>query len=179
MKNVNPLVWQHGLMAGAIIVVIALVGYLMGPSAMVSTPMSVGSGGIVLVAMFLSGFAIRKDESGFLVYKRAFGHIMLVTALATLASGVFNILLYNFIASPEFVESMIRVVQEKTMESMASFGAPNSMIQEIEATLEEELRKGFSVAGLLQGLVWNLALWAVPALIVALIVRRNPDVDFA
>lgn len=178
MKNVNPLVWQHGLMAGAILIAIALVGYLMGPSAMVSAPMSVGSGGIVLVAMFLSGFAIRKDEGGFLAYKRAFGHIILVTAIAVFASGLFNIVLYNFIASPEFVESMIRVVQEKTLESMASFGAPKSMVAEIEATLEEELRKGFSVAGLLQGLVWNMALWAIPALIVALVVRRNPDAEF-
>jgi hypothetical protein len=179
MKNLNPLVWQHGLMAAALMIVIALVGYLMGPSVMVSAPMSVGTGGVVFAAMFLSGFAIRKDEGGFIAYKRALGHILAVTAIAIFASGLFNIVLYNYIASPEFVESMIRMVQEKTVESMSSFGAPQSMIREIEATLEEELRKGFSVAGLLQGLLWNMLMWAIPALIVALVVRRHSDVDFA
>ena len=42
MKNVNPLLWQHAALASALLVVLLLTGYLMGPSVMVSTPMSVG-----------------------------------------------------------------------------------------------------------------------------------------
>lgn len=178
MKNVNPLLWQHAALASALLVVLLLTGYLMGPSVMVSTPMSVGQLGVVLIAMLLLGLAVRKSEDGVLSYKRAFGHVMLVAVVAIFASGVFSIVLYEFIAPAEFVEAMIRTVKEKTLDSMASFGAPSAMIEEVESTLDAELRKGFSTAGLLQGLLWNALLWAIPALLVALVVRRKPDAAF-
>lgn len=178
MKNVNPLVWQHGGLAGALIVVMLLVGYLSGPQFMVSTTMSLVQGGVLLFAMIFSGVQIRKDLGGYWSFGRAFLHAMLTTAVVLAVSGIFSIILYNFIAGPDFIDSMVRSVQDKTIESMSAFGAPQSMIDEVQETLEVELRKGFSVGGLLQGLLWNLLFWAIPALIVAAVLKRKPENEF-
>ena len=179
MKSINSLVWQHGLIAGGLTVVMTLTAFLIGPTAMVSTPMSVAQLGIVLVTMVVSGLAIRRDEGGFLIWKRAWLHLMLVVGILSVVGALFNIVMYEWIATPEFLDSMIRITKEKTVESMSAFGVPSSMVEEIETGIEAEMLKSLSPLGLIKGVFWSALIWAIPAMIVALVIRRNDHAEYA
>ena len=179
MKSINPLVWQHGLIAGGLTVVMTLTAFLMGPAAMVSTPMSAAQLGIVLVTMVVSGLAIRRDEGGILIWKRAWVHLILVVGVLSVVGALFNMVMYEWIATPEFLDSMIRITKEKTVESMSAFGVPSSMLEEIETGIESKMLDSLSPLGLAQGVLWSALIWAVPAMIVALVIRRNENAEYA
>lgn len=169
---------KHGLILGAITIVMTLAVYAIDYSLMVSLKFALLSFLIFLGYGIYAGISFRKEIGGFLSFKDAFLHGFILFALSALISTIFSILLYTVI-DPELGQKLTDVSVQNAEEMMKGFG-----MQEGEA-FDEAMEKArtdaagrFTVGGLALGYVWALIGCAVFALITGAIVKKKKPETF-
>ncbi|PCJ80504.1 MAG: hypothetical protein COA49_08525 [Bacteroidetes bacterium] len=164
--RINNLVWQHGMMAALISVILSLVAYIIGIEILTGWQIGVAQSVLIITTMVVVSRTIRTNEGGFISYGRVLGHIMLSTLCILFASALFNIILFNVI-NTDLVDVMVEINTERVAEMMKSFGLDEKLLEETMAETRLEIEKGFTVLGSIKGVIFGSIFWGVIALIVA------------
>jgi len=128
--------------------------------------------GIVIYA----GIEYRRLVGGYLGYGQAWQHAFVVFAISGVISVLFQLLLYNIIDT-ELPEKMADAIVENTRGMMENFGAPPDQIDSQLEKVRTDSVDRFTILGMVKGFGFQLIFYAVFALIVALITRKNPPIE--
>lgn len=135
---------------------------------------SLGSFVISFVLLFIFAKNYRNKElGGYISFSEAFKFTMLVIVFSTLISLVYTYIFNAFIA-PDYMENLMAVLQQKTMNFMESKGVPEAQMEKALEKFEEiptiwkSLRQT-AVSGLIGG--------AIISLIVSAIVKKRIEDD--
>lgn len=163
----------YGVIGGLIGVAISLIIYLVNPmlfadwwAGLLSLPISI----IILLA---AGFAIRKDNGGYLKFGEAFLNLLVTGVIMTAIGVVFQIVLFHVI-DPELPALLTEQAIQNTAEMMSKFGMPEAQMEEAMQNAAESIETAYSVGNLLLGIIWGAVWYAILSLILGLIVKRNP-----
>lgn len=163
---------KYGVIIAVINIIITLLLYIIDVSLMASWWLAI----IILVLNFClvlyAGFQWRKENGGFLSFKSAFISTFLVLAAMGFISLCFQILLYNVI-DPDLRETLTDASIEQAQAMMESFGAPDEQMDEALEKARETTYEKFSVGGMFQTYLWSLIFYAIGALIIGAIVKKN------
>lgn len=170
---------QHGLRWGAIfgliLVIISLLIYIIDITIIVSSYIS-----ILWLAIFI-GFGIfvgrdlRSKLGGYLSFKSAFLHALVVFAIGGFIGTLFDFILYNYI-DPEIIPILIDSQMETTMKAMETFGGGSTDMMD---NMADGIEKGYTIQAQALGFLWKLVLYALGALIVGGInKKKNKEEEF-
>lgn len=159
-------------MAGAGLI---LMGYLLAYMVRFESLMGAWTGPailtIVVMVMVMVLITVRKEE-GALRFGRAFGLSLLAGMLARMGYTVFNLLLFH-VMRPDLKDAFVDLVMDKTNEAFGSFGG--AMQGNMDVIFEKSTRFSISVPGQLLDAAMSVFWIGFVALIVAAIMKRNPD----
>jgi len=159
-------------MAGAGLI---LMGYLLAYMIQFESLMGVWTGPMILtvvvMVMIMVLITVRNEEGG-LRFGRAFGLSLLAGMLARLGYNLFNLLLFH-VMRPDLAAAYVDLVMDKTNQTYDSFGG--AMPGNMEVILERSTRFSISVPGQLLDAVMSVFWIGFVALIVAAVMKRNPD----
>ena len=125
------------------------------------------------LAIAISIVSVAKSKSlldGFISFKQAFTSYFITIAVGLLIAVVVNILIFVVI-DPDAALALKEQIIEVTVSMMERFGTPDEAINEAVEKLENE--NSFSVGSQLQSYIIQLLIYAVPGLLVALIMKRT------
>lgn len=166
----------QGVIGGLILVALNLLIYVIDPMLMANWWLGFVFLPLIFIILLVSGFNIRKAEGGYLKFGKAFLSVFVAGMIMSLLSTIWNIILFN-VVDPGLAEALMDVMAEKMLAMMEGFGAPMDEI-------EDEMQKGFdeaagqfSIGGQLLGFVTGAFWWAIGALIIGAIVKKNPPAD--
>lgn len=163
---------KHGMILGAISIVIVVLFYVIDSSIMVSFKFL----GLMLVVglgyVIYAGINFRSEGDGFLSYGKAYQHGFLALAVSGVIGTIFGIILYQ-VVDPDLANRMTEAIIRNTEEMMAGFGAPQESIDKAIEDMRTDLPSQFTVGGqaltFLKSLIW----YAIIAAITSLFVRKN------
>jgi hypothetical protein len=167
---------SYGLLAGLFLVVINLIIYLIDPLLLANWMLGFALLPIAFIALLVVGLRIRKAEGGYLSFGKAFVSVFVASLIIAVVGTIYQVLLFN-VVDPNLAGDLIEQSLENMMVMFERFDLP---VDEIEKQLEparEQMEQQFSIGGQLLGLVYQAFGWAIGALIVAAIVKRNPPVE--
>jgi hypothetical protein len=166
--NLNQNALNQGAAAGALVVVVKLIAYIIGIDAYMSTPVSLGALVFVIAGMCIACIATRKMD-GHLTFQDAFRTAWLASAVATGVVLVFEVLLFALI-DPEMSTKVVDFTVESMQNDLSGFMAmSDSIIEETRASMLWWSGAGGKSIGWLIG----LAFWAVVSAIVGAAFKRN------
>lgn len=167
---------SYGLLAGLFLVAINLIIYLIDPMLLANWLLGVALFTFAFIALLVVGLNIRKAEGGYLPFGKAFVSVFVASLIIAVVGTIYQVLLFN-VVDPNLAGDLIEQSMENMMAFFERFDLP---IDEIEKQLEtnrEQMVNQYSLGGQTLGLVFEAFLWAIGALIVAAIVKRNPPVE--
>jgi len=167
---------SYGLVAGLFLVAINLLIYLIDPMLLANWWLGFALLPIAFIALLIVGLRIRKAEGGYLPFGKAFLSVFVASLIIAVVGTIYQVLLFN-VVDPNLAGDLIEQSLENMMAMFERFDLP---VDEIEKQLEparEQMAQQFSVGGQLLGLIYQAFGWAIGALIVAAIVKRNPPVE--
>ncbi len=168
---------SQGVIGGLILVAINLLIYVVDPMLMANLWLVfVFPSFLYLILLLVAGFNIRKAESGYLKFGKAFLSVFVAGLIMSLLSTIWNIILFNVI-DPGLAEALMETMVENMLAMMERFGLP---VEEIEGEMQrrfEEAAAQFQISGQILGFFTGAFWWAIGALIVGAIVKKNPPVD--
>ncbi|RUA35145.1 MAG: hypothetical protein DSY77_03255 [Bacteroidetes bacterium] len=170
---------QHGLKWGAIfgliLIIISLLIYIVDITIIVSSYIS-----ILWIAIFIgigifAGRDFRTKLGGYLSFKNAFLHALVVFAIGGFIGTVFDFILYNYI-DPEIIPILIDTQIETTMKAMETLGGGSTDVMD---NMAEGIEKGYTLQAQALGFLWKLVLYVIGALIVGAInKKKNKEEEF-
>lgn len=163
----------YGVAAGLVVSVITLLAYLIDKSLLANWWFGMIMLPIPVVAMVMAGIAIRK-EKGSLPFGEAFLNTFITGVIFSAISVIFQILLYHAI-DPELPSFLMEKAMENTASMMEKFGVPESQMDEAMEEAAKSIGDAFKVGNQLLSIFWSAIVWGIVALIVAAIIKRNPE----
>lgn len=161
---------KHGLYLGILMILITAILYAVNLDLMTKWWLNIILFGIILTFGIVSSMKSRKLLNGFISFKQAFSSYFITVAIGVILSTVFSILLFNVI-DPEAAEVLKEKIVQASVQMMENFGAPNSEIDKAVAVMNEQDQ--FSLVSQLKSIAWQLLVYAVIGLLVALIVKKT------
>lgn len=175
-----PTLFKHGLkwaiITGVVSILIAIILYVIDYTLMVQLKVLLISLLIYLGLAIYAGIEYRNSVGGFLSYGKAWQHAMVIFAISSLISVLFNLLMYNVI-DPELPAKLTEASMENTREMMVGFGAPEDQIDKALQDAKARTENQFTVGGMAMGYLIAVAVSAVMALISSIFVKRNEPVE--
>ncbi len=171
--KINPAAVRHGAAVGAVQVALTLIAYIVNTSWLFDPWFGVSSWVLIFVGMYLALKGIRQEEGNVLSFGRAWGHAYVVAAVNTFIVIGFSIVLYHVI-DPGLIGVAVQISMERIEEVAALMGG-SERISEIFEEMEPEIRKGLSPAGQAMSGVWSMLFYAIPTVVMALVMRRKED----
>jgi len=158
---------RYGLLLGLISILLTLVLYFINPEFLFNIVRSGPLFILTIAFMVLAVLAARKANSGLISFGNAFVVAWLVGIIYTLLSGLFDFVLQTYI-DPNLLEVQ-RQLTVDAMESMSSILNEEQM----EDAIDQAAIAIGKPSTVLIGLVSSALLSAIPALIIAAILKRN------
>lgn len=168
---------KHGLILGAISIVLSLVYYAVDYTLLATIKIALLSLVILIGYTIYAGISYRKEIGGFMLFKHAFVHGFVVFVVAGLLSTVFNIVLHTVI-DPELGQKLTDVSVQNAEEMMRGFGMPEDKLDEALEKARTDAAGRYTIAGLAIGYIWFLVVSAILALITGAIVKKKQPVAF-
>jgi hypothetical protein len=166
--KLNQHALNQGAAAGALVVVMKLIAYLLGITAYMSTTVASGSLVFVIAGMCIACIAERKREGG-LTFRDAFRTAWVAAAVSTLLVLVFELLLFG-VVDPELAGNIAEI-------TMAKMETDLSGLMELPKELQEETRASIAWwsggVGKIVGSLFSLLFWGVIAAIVGATLKRD------
>lgn len=139
---------------------------------------SFGAGIVIIVIravlLALSPIQVRKKAGGFISFKHAFSAVVISTLVSSIPYLIIAFLLFKVI-DPDAAVQMKELTIQATADSMQSWGVDQATIdQSIE---EIDKTDQYSFASLFKGLLTSVIVAALYGLIVAAIVKKNPEFE--
>jgi hypothetical protein len=163
---------MYGLIAGLIYAFFSFVLYLLGIEVLLG-PARLLPFTLVMAAVVIFGFLIRKEAGGYMTYKEAFLTLLTMFIVAEAVNVVYLYLLYNVI-DPELPQTIKNIAIEKFEEAesvLSPFMSPSQLDQVIEELESKDPTYRISTAfrDFISGAFFSLFL----SLLAALILRKN------
>ncbi len=159
---------NQGAAAGALVVVMKLIAYLLGVAAYMSTTVAIGSMVFVIAGMCIACVGERKREGG-LSFKGAFRIAWIAACVSSLLVLVFELILFSLV-DPELAGNIAEF-------TMAKVEADLSGLMELPKELQEETRASVTwwsgAMGKTVGSLFGLLFWGVIAAIVGATLKRD------
>ncbi|SMG24241.1 Protein of unknown function [Marivirga sericea] len=170
---------QHGLKWGAIfgliLIIITLLIYIIDITIIVSQYISVLWLAIFIGFGIFAGRDLRSKLGGYLSFKSAFLHALVIFAIGGFIGTVFDFVLYNYI-DPEIIPILVDIQMETTMKAMETFGGGSN---EMMDNMADGIQKGYTLQAQALGFLWKIVLYALGALIVGAInKKKNKEEEF-
>ncbi len=165
-----------GTIAGAVLVIVNIVIYLIDPLLLANWWLGLAMLPLMLAILLVIGLRIRTSEGGFITFGNAFLWLFVAGMIAGLISTIWLVLLHNVI-DPELGELLIEETFERMMTMMEGLGAPMEQVEAEFDKARSEMEQQYTPATLFKGWLYSAIGWALGALIVSLIVKRQPPVD--
>lgn len=160
-------------MLGCLQLIVMLSQYLIGPDSFASFTFlmimfAVNTGLIVYI-----GIRYRKMNDNVLIFKDAFNVVFMTMLISTGISVLGQIVLFHVI-DPELPKQIQEIMLQKTIGFMEKFGVPQEEIDKAVDDMNNRMDE-YSVINMLKGFLWYSVIGAVMALIIAAIIKKNPD----
>ena len=167
---------KHGLIVGAITIVLTVIAYstslsFMGSFKFVGTVFFVYIGYVIY-----AGITYRNSIGRYISYGKAFVHGFIVLATGSLLNFIFGIVLYDVI-DPELAGKLAEAIIVNTEDTMRSFGTPEETIDKTLEEMRRTMPENFSMLGRIKNYFTGLIWYAVFVAITSLIVRKNEPVE--
>jgi hypothetical protein len=165
---------KYGLILGFTQVAITLLLYIVDKTLMVSFITNIIIMVIYITLMVLPARSYKKQQGGIISFRDAFFVCLLTIAGGTLIMVVFNYFLYNFI-DPGLADFIKNQAIEKTVSLMEKFG---SSAEDIDKAIKPLTQEDFTMtpSKLLGQYFQTVLIGAIPALIIAAIIRSKPNI---
>lgn len=168
-QNKTNVLLQYGLMSALVYTAVFVIFYLMGADSLL------GVGGsltwlIPIAFAVLACLKAKKDNGGFLEFRKALKISFGVMVLTSLVNMIFSYVLFNFI-DPAFAESMTQILMEKTVRMLSKVGGSQDMIDKaVKDTMDKKL---YSLSNLFQSFMFTCIFNFIIALIISAIVKKK------
>lgn len=163
---------SNGLLGGLILVIFNLIIYLIDPLLMANWWLGFLLVPIYFIVLLVIGFNIRKGDGGYITLGRAFINVFVAGLIMSLLGTVYSILLFNVI-DPGLGEVLAEELMNRMLDMFARFDLP---MEDIEREMEKsmsDIEDQYSAGNLILGFFYSAFGYAIGAIIVAAIVKRN------
>jgi len=167
---------KHGLILGAIAILLTVVAYATSLSFMGSFKFLGLLFLIDIGYVIYAGISYRNSIGRYISYGKAFIHGFLILLTASVVSAIFGIVLYDII-DPELGAKLAEAIILNTEDTMRSFGAPEEQIEKTLADMRTDLPNSFTLMGRVKGFFTGLLWFAGFVAITSLFVRKNEPVE--
>lgn len=167
---------KHGLIFGGVGMGYTLIAYLFGIEFMSGTANSLINVTLIIALMFFIGTSARKLAGGFISFNEVFKAIFFSVFLGTILYILFNLLLFTLI-DPGLFDRIWEFSMDKQAVQLEDSGMSDDQIDETLAmseTIKEYMLMRYSVLGFIIEVLATSVIMAIPALIVAAIVKKTP-----
>jgi len=166
---------KFGLILGMVSAIVTLLLYVIDPTLMVNVWM------LLLLLVFIGlviygGISYRNEIGGYIDFGPAYIHGFTVLVVMGVIGLLMNLLMYN-VVDTSLADTLTEASIEQTRGMMENFGAPEDAIDEALEKAEADAAASFTNFGLIKSFFISLIVYAVIALITALIVRRREKVS--
>ena len=166
---------NYGLYLGAFLALFTVIGYALNLELLVNFWLTLLLLPIIIIVLGIVSTAKSKSLlNGFLSFKQAFSSYFITVAIGILISTVVSIIIFNFI-DPDAANTLKELIVEKTINFMEGMGAPAESMAEAVENIESQDTFGFGTQ--LKSLAQSLVFFAVIGLIVAAIMKKNPETE--
>ena len=162
-----------GLYLGGLMAITTILGYALYLELLTKWWLGILLFIAIIVFGILSALKSKKMQGGFITFKEAFSSYFITVAIGILISMVISIIIFNFV-DPEAAIALKEKTIEATIQMMRNFNAPEEAVAQTLEQMEAQ-KNQFSIAPQLQSNAIFLIIQAVIGLIIALIVKRNPE----
>ncbi|MCG9972656.1 DUF4199 domain-containing protein [Christiangramia crocea] len=169
-KPAKKISTSYGVYLGLSLILIVVLAYAFDLSLFTKWWFGVSLLAFVVIMASMATSKAKKVSTSLFKFKDAFGAYFLTVFLGTLISLFFGIILFNVI-DPEAAETLTELTIETTRDMMEGFGAPEAQINEALQKMQEENQ--YSLINQLKGYGFQLILYALIGLIVALIFKEK------
>jgi len=125
----------------------------------------------ILVILFKK---FRTEIGGFISFRDAFLYCFIALVTAAVISSIFTVLFIQFI-EPEYYKNIMEA-QKAYMENYLSGKVSEEQMADTLEKIDEQTAKMGSIKSTLTGLLSNVVIGGIIALIVGAIMKKNPDV---
>lgn len=164
---------NYGLYLGVLMALTTILGYALYLDLLTKWWLGILLFIVIIVFGILSALKSKSIQNGVITFKEAFSSYFITVAIGIIISMVISILIFNFI-DPEAAIALKEKTIDATIQMMRSFNAPEEAVAQTLEQMEAQ-KNQFSIAPQLQSNAIFLVIQAVIGLIVALIVKRDPE----
>jgi len=164
---------NYGLYLGGILALVTILGYALYLDLLTKWWLGIIFFILIIAFGIFSSLKSKKMQGGFISFKEAFSGYFITVAVGILISMVISIAIFNFV-DPEAAIALKEKTIEASVQMMRSFNAPEEAVATAVEQMEAQ-KNQFSIAPQLQSNAIFLIIQAVIGLIVALIVKRDPE----
>lgn len=162
---------KYGLILGVIGILYSMIGYLSGIEVMASFAYEIILFVITLGVSIFLAFRYRRLAGGYISFKNAFIGLFIMFAISGIISTFFNILLFNVIDT-DLPNKLNEAIIVKTTSMLEGMGIDQEKIDETIEQIEKE--SSYTIAKQISSYFWSLLLYALGALILAAIIKKDP-----
>ncbi|SDR86576.1 DUF4199 domain-containing protein [Gramella sp. MAR_2010_147] len=161
---------SYGVYLGLALILIVVLAYAFDLTLFTKWWFGISLLAFVVIMATMSTSKAKKVSTSLFKFKDAFGAYFLTVFIGTFISLIFGIILFNVI-DPDAAETLTELTIESTREMMAGFGAQEAQINEALEKMQNENQ--YSIMNQLKGYGFQLIMYAVIGLIVALVIREK------
>ena len=167
---------KWAIIMGIVSILFAIVLYVIDYTLMVQLKVLFIALALYFGIVIYGGIEYRNAVGGYLSYGKAWQHAMIVFAISSLISTLFNLLFYNVI-DPELPAKLTEASVENQRAMMQSFGAPEDSIDQALEQGRKNAADQFTPWGMTKGYGIILIVSGVLAAISSIFVKKNERVE--
>lgn len=171
-SEVNKYFIRHGLIFGAVSIILSLLFYLLGADFFSSNMFLISIVSILFAIVYpiVITSQFRKANGGLLTFAHGFRIVFFTLLIGGVLNFLFSLLLYHVI-DPEYPKILMEKIMERTAEMMKNFGASEESIQ--EALDNAKSRDQYSIPSQVKGFGIGIVIYAAFALLIGAILKKD------
>ena len=128
---------------------------------------------LIILIGIISSIKAKNIQNGYITFKEAFSSYFIPIAIGLMISTIISIIIFNFV-DPEAAIALKEKIIDTAVQIMRNFDTPEEIVAQSLEQMEAE-ENMFSIGNQLWSLAKQLIGFSVVGLIVALILKRNPE----
>ena len=165
---------NYGLYLGAFLALLTVIVYAINLDMMTNTWYGIFILLMIIVFGIVSVAKAKGILEGYISFKQSFTTYFLTILIGLVISTVVSYIIFNII-DPDAAIAIKEKTIEATINMMEGFGAPAETIAEQVDKMEKDNQ--FSIGNIVQGLAMQLIIFSIIGLIVAAIMKKNPETE--
>lgn len=164
---------NYGLYLGGILALSTIFAYALKLELFTSIPFAIFLFVVTITLGIISTYRAKKMQEGFITFKDAFTAYFITILIGITISAVISFVIFNFV-DPEAAVQLKEMALNAQVEMLRNFNAPEESIASVVEASEKQGNL-FSLGNVLTSLVGYIVFYSVIGLIIALIIKRNPE----